>query len=150
MLSYQYRDSDVKDKTVSLTVLSLTWESPYLEKTVFTLRRGPGSLYIMSHTIWRGLRFILLGLYSLSSKTSNLVKSRSRGFVCNNGSITLNFDRRLGSFTAEVPVKFESDWKILNPIISASWFCSKTSYRLVNRGPGLVICLKGFVSLMYF
>ena len=42
MLSYQYRDPYVKDKTVSPTVLSLTWESPYLGKTVFTLRRGPG------------------------------------------------------------------------------------------------------------
>ena len=44
MSSYQYRDSHVKDKTVSPTVLSLTWESPYLGKTVFILRRGPGSL----------------------------------------------------------------------------------------------------------
>ena len=42
MLSYQYRESHVKDKTVSLTVLSLTWESPYLEKMVFILRLGPG------------------------------------------------------------------------------------------------------------
>ena len=40
MPSYQYRDSHVKDKTVSPTVLSLTWESPYLGKTVFILRRG--------------------------------------------------------------------------------------------------------------
>ena len=44
MPSYPYRDSHVKDKTVSPTVLSLTWESPYLEKTVFILRRGPGSV----------------------------------------------------------------------------------------------------------
>ena len=62
MSSYQYRDSHVKDKTVSPTVLSLTWESPtvlsltwesptvlsliwessYLGKTVFILRRGLG------------------------------------------------------------------------------------------------------------
>ena len=42
MSSYQYRDSHVKDKTVSPTVLSLTWESPYLGKTVFLLSRGPG------------------------------------------------------------------------------------------------------------
>ena len=42
MLSYQYRVPHVKDKTVSPTVLSLTWESPYLGKTVFILRRGPG------------------------------------------------------------------------------------------------------------
>ena len=41
MLSYQYSDSVVKDKMVSLTVLSLTWESPYLGKMVFILRRGP-------------------------------------------------------------------------------------------------------------
>ena len=43
MSSYQYKDSHVKDKTVSPTVLSLTWESPYLGKTVFILRRGPES-----------------------------------------------------------------------------------------------------------
>ena len=41
MLSYQYRDPHVKDKTVSPTVFSLTWESPYLGKTVFILRQGP-------------------------------------------------------------------------------------------------------------
>ena len=40
MSSFQYGDSHVKDKTVSPTVLSLTWESPYLGKTVFTLRQG--------------------------------------------------------------------------------------------------------------
>ena len=44
MLSYQYRVPHVKDKTVSPTVLSLTWESPYLEKTVFILRQIPGPL----------------------------------------------------------------------------------------------------------
>ena len=37
-------DSHVKDKTVSPTVLSLTWESPYLGKTVFILRRDPASV----------------------------------------------------------------------------------------------------------
>ena len=42
MSSYQYRDYHVKDKTVSPTVLSLTWKSPYVDKTVFILRRGPG------------------------------------------------------------------------------------------------------------
>ena len=36
MSSYQYRHPHVKDKTV----LSLTWESPYLGKTVFILRRA--------------------------------------------------------------------------------------------------------------
>ena len=37
----RYGDSHVKDKTVSPTVLSLTWKSPYVDKTVFILRRGP-------------------------------------------------------------------------------------------------------------
>ena len=45
MPSYQYRDSHAKDKTVSPTVLSLTWESPYLRKTVFILRQGPGGQF---------------------------------------------------------------------------------------------------------
>ena len=44
MSSYQYRDPHVKDKTVSPTVLSLTWEPPYLGKTVFILRQGPASV----------------------------------------------------------------------------------------------------------
>ena len=42
MPSYQYMDPHVKDKMVSPTVLSLTWESPYLGKTVFILRQGSG------------------------------------------------------------------------------------------------------------
>ena len=45
--SYQYRDSHVKDEMVSPTVLSLTWESPYLGKTVFISRWGPDSLCMM-------------------------------------------------------------------------------------------------------
>ena len=38
MQSYQYGDSNVKDKTVSPTILSLTWETPYLGNMVFILR----------------------------------------------------------------------------------------------------------------
>ena len=44
---YQYRDSHVKDKTVTPTVLSLTWESPYLGKTVFIWRWGPGFVVLI-------------------------------------------------------------------------------------------------------
>ena len=55
MSSYQYRDSHVKDKTVSPTVLSLTWESPYLGKMVFILRRGPGSLGLLWQTSPNGM-----------------------------------------------------------------------------------------------
>ena len=35
-MSFHYRDPHVKDN-----VLSLTWESPYLGKTIFVLKRGP-------------------------------------------------------------------------------------------------------------
>ena len=84
-----------------------------------------------------------LGLYSLSGKTSyrkiqNLVKSRSREIGCYNDRIALKFDRHLGSAAAEVPVKFQSDWKSPNPNLAASRLHEifRTSYRLVNRGPG--------------
>ena len=55
MLSYQYKDSHVKDKTVSLTVLSITWESPYLEKMVFILRRAQVSDRKLHHTVFCGM-----------------------------------------------------------------------------------------------
>ena len=42
MPSYQYGDSNVKDKTVSSTILSLTWESLYLEKMGLILSWDPG------------------------------------------------------------------------------------------------------------
>ena len=42
MSSYQYRDPHA-------TVLYLTWDSPFLGKTIFILRRGPGRHHISSH-----------------------------------------------------------------------------------------------------
>ena len=59
MPSYQYRDSHVKDKTVSPTVLSLTWESPYLGKTVFILRRALGAVSIRK-TVLPGMAIPML------------------------------------------------------------------------------------------
>ena len=56
MPSYQYRDPHVKDKTVSPTVLSLTWESPYLGKTVFILRQGPGDPFHYRDVTWASSR----------------------------------------------------------------------------------------------
>ena len=50
----------------------------------------------------------------------DFVKSRSRETGCYNDRIALEFDRHLGSATAEVPVKFQSDWKSLNPNLTAS------------------------------
>ena len=44
MLSYQYRNPHVKDKTV----LYLTWESSYQGKTVSVLKLSPGSLHKLS------------------------------------------------------------------------------------------------------
>ena len=44
MSSYHYRDPHVKGKTV----LSLTWESSYLGKMIFILRRRPG---------WKAVKF---------------------------------------------------------------------------------------------
>ena len=51
-----------------------------------------------------------LGVSSLSRKT-NLVKSRSREIGCYDDGIAMNVDSYLGSAIAEVPVKFQSDWK---------------------------------------
>ena len=56
-----------------------------------------------------------MGLYSLSGKTS-----RSREIGCYNDSIALKFDRHLGSGAAEVPVKFQSNWRSLNTNLAVS------------------------------
>ena len=50
----------------------------------------------------------------------NFVKSRSREIGCYNARIAPNFDRHLGSSAAELPVKFQSDRKSLNPNLAAS------------------------------
>ena len=78
MPSYQYRCYHIIDKTVLPTDLSLTWESPYLGKTVFILRRGPGrassgvgdpdihflvgEIDDMGHrNVWRSCKFVFAG-----------------------------------------------------------------------------------------
>ena len=50
----------------------------------------------------------------------NLVKSRSREIGCYNYRTALKLDRHLGSGAAEGPVKFQSDWKSLNPNLATS------------------------------
>ena len=69
--------------------------------------------------IWR----ILQGLYSLSGKTSYRQISWSleaaRLSVIND-RFALKFDRHLGSVAAEVPVKFQSNWKSLNLNLATS------------------------------
>ena len=50
----------------------------------------------------------------------DIVKSRSREIGCYNERTALVFDRYIGSIAADVPVKFQSDWKSLNPNLAAS------------------------------
>ena len=50
----------------------------------------------------------------------DLVKFRGREIGCYNDRFALKFDRQLGSTAAEVPLKFQSDWKSLNPNLAAS------------------------------
>ena len=52
------------------------------------------------------------GLYSIAAKSRNVSKPRD---WLHNDRITLKFDRHLDSAVVEVPVKFQSDWKSLNP-----------------------------------
>ena len=66
--SYQYRDSHVKDKTVSPIVLSLTWESPYLGKTVFILRRGLGSVCSLCNVAIQGSNHNSLSMFTKRRK----------------------------------------------------------------------------------
>ena len=47
------------------------------------------------------------------------MKSRSHGIGFYNDRIALKFDRQLGSAAAELPVKFQSDWKSRNPNLAA-------------------------------
>ena len=50
------------------------------------------------------------------------MKSRSYEIGSLNYRIALKFDRHFGSNAAEVPVKFQSDWAILNTNLAASRF----------------------------
>ena len=61
MPSYQYRDSHVKHKKVSPTVLSLTWEFPYMGKTVFILRQDSWHLFT-KRTSYRNISWSLYKL----------------------------------------------------------------------------------------
>ena len=69
------------------------------------------------------MQITILSLYSLSGKTSHRQKYRSPDIGCKNDRVALQFDRHLGNAVVEVPVKFESDWKSLNPNLVASRLC---------------------------
>ena len=70
-----------------------------------------------------GIELVLLGLYSISGKTSYhqiLWSLEVCEIECYNDHIALKFDWHLSSAAAEVPVKFQSDWKNLDPNLVAS------------------------------
>ena len=88
-----------------------------------------------------------LSLYPISHNTShhkiswNLEAARDRF----SDPADLKFDRCLSSSAAEALVKFQNDAIIVKPILwlrDFTRFSSKTSYRLVNRGPDFHCLIK--------
>ena len=78
------------------------------------------------------------------SVSSDLAKSRIHGIGGNRIYIFLKFDRRLGNNTAETPVKFQSDWTVINVNLGPSRLhfeilCSDVLYGILKRATGLVI-----------
>ena len=65
------------------------------------------------------------------------MKTRSREIGCYYIRVALNFNRYLGRATAEVPVKFQSDWKSLKLNLAASRLHDILQHRLMNGGPAL-------------
>ena len=59
------------------------------------------------------------GLHSLAFLPPNLVKSRGHEIGFDNDRIALKFVSHLGGATADVPAKFQSDWKSSNPNLAA-------------------------------
>ena len=113
--SYQYMDPHVKDKTVS-------WPS-YLEygnliprKTVFILKSGTGLSGFRIFLLVRDFEISADG--RLTARSREVSKPHEIG--CYNDRIALASDKHLDSAAAEVPVRFQSDWKSLNPNLAAT------------------------------
>ena len=70
-------------------------------------------------------------IHQAVKRLTNVVKSRSREIGCYNDRIALKFDRHLNSVAAELPVKFQGDWKSIIPNLAAS----KLREILVNKRP---------------
>ena len=108
MPSYQYRDSHVKDKTVSPTVLSLTWESLYLGKTAFILRQAPGSLHRQDHysdvimSLMASPITSLTIVYSTRRRSQKTSKLRVTGLCAGNSPVTGEFPAQRASSTENV------------------------------------------------
>ena len=83
----------------------------------------------------------LSGLYSLSTQTScrKISKSRRHEIRVLRFLIALKFDRQFGSNTAKMLSYFRAIrplWHLISRLRDSARFGAKTSYRLVNRGPG--------------
>ena len=79
-------------------------------------------IYLL-HSCW--IKIVVIRIWAFIIKRSdvlppNLVKPWSHEIGFYNDRIDLKFDRHLGSAAAEVPVKFEIDWKSLNSNLATS------------------------------
>ena len=75
---------------------------------------------------------LYLGLYSLSGGTSYGKKPRDDGIGCYNDPIALKINWRIDSTAAEVPVKFQNDWKSLNQNLTV-WRLHEILWQDVHR-----------------
>ena len=80
----------------------------------------------------------VLGLYSLSGKTSYRQISWSLKAARLDVAMVVSLWNLTGTSAAVVPAKFQNIWKsLISRLRDFTRSCGKTSYRLVNRGPGL-------------
>ena len=87
----------------------------------------------------------------------NPVKSGSCQIGCYNDCITLKLDRHLPSTAAKVPVKFQSDWTILNTNLTAPTFAIiiilsdiETRPRVKNTIVGVSFaCFSYLITIMF-
>ena len=140
MSSYRYRDSHVKDKTVSPTVLSLTWESPYLGKIVFILKQGPGNGEFNSELSFISQQFSLHGYTLLIHicKQSRFTKALS---IC----VWHWRQCHLRSFLSSAKLMWVSIYYNIyyaDRMCVLSWLCISTKFdidRATYQHPGLEI-----------
>ena len=98
-------------------------------------------LYAQPSSLYPPIRCALLGLYSLSGKTSYRQISRSLEATRLNVIIVVSLCNLTGTSAAALPMcllNFRAIGKVQTRISRLRDFtrsCSKTSYRLVNRGP---------------
>ena len=106
--------------------------------------RGRLLQYMLSlYNIWVTVTALKIGGLLFTKRTDvlpqDLMKPRNRAIGCYNDRIARKFDRHFGSAFAEVPLKFQSDWKSLNVNLVASRLheiLQWTSVRSMDRSPG--------------